>query len=111
MFTTSHSRRGFLRRFMAGAAALAFARTPQAFAADAPPHLSTSDPTAKSLGYTEDASKLDPAKEPVFKPGSKCSTCTQYQAAQASGGYAPCTIFPGKVVNANGWCKAFIAKT
>ncbi len=74
------------------------------------PHLAESDPAAKALGYVEDATKLDPAKETTYKKGSKCSGCALYQVAQAQGGYAPCAAFPGKAVNANGWCRAFAAK-
>jgi hypothetical protein len=106
---TSVSRRRFLRA-LAAAGMLPIVGTSDAFAATALPHLSPDDATAKSLAYTEDAAKIDAAKEPAFKQGSKCSGCAQYQSAQASGGYAPCTIFPGKSVNANGWCKAFAAK-
>ena len=109
MLETSKSRRRFLQ-LIAGAAAIPLA-APDALAAAALPHLPTTDPAAQALAYTEDAGKLDPKKEPTFKPGSKCSGCSQYQAAQAAGGYAPCTIFPGKSVNANGWCRAFVAKS
>jgi len=105
---TSTSRRRFLGA-LAAAGALPFTGV-DSFAAGAPPHLSPDDAAAKALAYTEDASKIDAGKEPTFKAGSKCAGCSQYQAAQASGGYAPCTIFPGKSVNANGWCRAFAAK-
>src|SRR5579872_1386759 len=67
------------------------------------PHLSDSDPTAKALGYTEDASKVDKSKFPAFKSGAKCANCNFFQAT-AGQQYGPCQIFPGKSVNANGWC-------
>jgi len=102
----SSSRRNFLRAL----AALPLAGVLKDVVADALPHLSPSDPTAQSLGYTENAAKIDPAKEAAYKKGSKCSACQLYQAAQAAGGYAPCAAFPGKAVNANGWCRAFAAK-
>jgi hypothetical protein len=103
----SNSRRNFLRAL----AALPLAGTFGSSAADALPHLAPSDPTAQSLGYTENAAKIDPAKEATYKKGTKCSSCQLYQAADAKGGYAPCAAFPGKAVNANGWCRAFAAKT
>ena len=102
----SQSRRQFLHGLALAAGGIPMLRAVDAGAA-ATPHLSPDDATAKSLGYTEDASKVS---DPAFKAGSKCKGCAQYQAAQESGGYAPCTIFQGKSVNANGWCKAFVAK-
>lgn len=101
------SRRTFLK-FLAGAAALPFAG--RAFAAAALPHLAASDPAAKNLGYVESAAGLDPAREPTYQKGRTCSGCQLYQAAQAAGGYAPCLAFPGKAVNANGWCRAYAPK-
>jgi hypothetical protein len=103
------TRRTFLRQLSGLLAGLPLLKSVAAFAA-ALPHLSRDDPAAKSLAYTEDASKLDSSKEPTYKAGSKCSGCLQYQGGQASGGYAPCNAFPGKSVNANGWCRAFAAK-
>jgi hypothetical protein len=67
------------------------------------PHLSNADPTAKALGYVEDASKVDKSHFPSYKPGAKCATCNFFQGT-AGQAYGPCQIFPGKSVNANGWC-------
>lgn len=108
MDTTDSSRRRFLHLAVAGAAGWCLARGGSASAAL--PHLAVDDPTAKALGYVEDAAAIDPAKEAAYKKGSTCATCTLYQTAQAEGGYAPCTIFPGKAVAAKGWCRAFVAK-
>ena len=106
----SNSRRTFLK-LLAAAAALPVAGHALAEAKPAPlARLAESDPAAKNLGYTENAAKIDPAKEPTYKKGSKCAGCALYQAAQASGGYAPCLAFAGKAVNANGWCRAFAPK-
>lgn len=111
MSEISNSRRKFLRGLAVGVAALPLAKSFDALAAaPALPHLAESDAAAKGLGYVENAAKLDPAKETVYKKGSKCAGCALYQAAQASGGYAPCAAFPGKSVNANGWCRAFAPK-
>src|SRR3569833_1098750 len=87
----------YSRNFLAlagvtGAAVLAGVRP--ALAADAP-HLAESDPTAKALGYTEDASKVDKTKFPAFKPGAHCATCNFFQG-KASDAYAPCQKNPGK---------------
>lgn len=67
--------------------------------------LDIADPQAKSLGYVLDVSKLD-ASTPGLKAGSKCSNCAQYQG-KATDAEAPCTIFAGKLVAANGWCKVW----
>ena len=36
------------------------------------PALDPNDPTAKALGFTTDASKVDSKTHPTFKPGQKC---------------------------------------
>jgi hypothetical protein len=71
------------------------------------PHLDPSDPTAKALGYSDDATKVDKTKFPAYKAGAKCSTCNFFQGTT---GYGPCQIFPGKAVNSNGWCASHSPK-
>ncbi|MGH8504718.1 MAG: high-potential iron-sulfur protein [Stenotrophobium sp.] len=110
MSEPSNSRRQFLRNLAIAAAALPLARLPQARAAGLP-HLSPADPAAKALGYTDNAAKLTAAAEPTHKKGDDCANCALYQSAQASGGFAPCAAFPGKDVNAKGWCRAHSPKT
>jgi hypothetical protein len=63
------------------------------------PHLDASDPTAKALGYVEDASATTDAKH---KAGDACANCQFYSGGPA--GYGPCQIFAGKSVSAKGWC-------
>jgi anaerobic selenocysteine-containing dehydrogenase len=110
MKTPNPSRRNFLKLVAGTAVALPFGYSLLAHADAAMPHLAPDDPSAKALGYTENAAKIDAAKEAAYKKGSKCAGCALFQAAQAKGGYAPCAAFPGKSVNANGWCRAFAAK-
>ena len=101
------SRRNFLALAgVTGAAVLAGVRP--ALAADVP-HLAESDPTAKALGYVEDASKVDKTKFPAFKPGAHCATCNFFQG-KAADAYAPCQIFPGKAVASKGWCASHSPK-
>jgi High potential iron-sulfur protein len=101
------SRRNFLALAgVAGAAALVGVRP--ALAADVP-HLTESDPTAKALGYVEDASKVDKTKFPAYKPGAHCATCNFFQG-KAADAYAPCQIFPGKAVASKGWCASHSPK-
>ncbi|MBL6748916.1 MAG: high-potential iron-sulfur protein [Nevskia sp.] len=103
------TRRDFLARIALGTATLPLLQLAPAQAADLP-HLSPDDPAAKALSYTENAAKVDGKAEPLLKAGSHCGSCNFYQAAQAKGDCAPCTIFPGKSVNKNGWCRAWAAK-
>lgn len=73
-------------------------------------HVSESDPLAQSLGYKEDASKVDKAKFSTFKPGEQCAKCRFFTGSEGKS-YGPCQIFSGKLVNAKGWCSSFNAKT
>jgi len=74
------------------------------------PALDPADPTAKALGFVTDASKVNAAANPTYKPTQKCSTCAQFQgkAGEAS---AACNIFAGKSVPAGGWCKVWVQKS
>ena len=67
------------------------------------------EPQAKSLGYVEDATKVDAKANPNFKAGQHCANCIQYtgKAGDAEGG---CNLFPGKSVKAAGWCKVWVLK-
>ena len=97
------------RRFFAltgcgiGAAALAGALPRSAFADDLP-HQTIDDPTAKALNYTEDATKA-PAPHVA---GQSCANCNFFHGGAT--GYGPCDLFPGKSVNAKGWCSGYAKK-
>ncbi len=41
------------------------------------------EPQAKSLGFVEDAAKVDPKANPNFKPGQHCLNCLQAPDRQA----------------------------
>jgi hypothetical protein len=69
------------------------------------PHVTDADPTAKMLGYVEDASAV---KNALYKSGSSCANCQLY--AGAPDGYGPCQLFPGKAVSARGWCSSYTPK-
>jgi phage protein U len=70
-----------------------------ALRAQAQEQLSVDDATAKALNYTP-ASTVE---------GAKCSNCMYVQGADGEP-HRPCNIFPGKLVNANGWCSAWVKK-
>lgn len=67
------------------------------------------DPTAVSLGYVADATKVNKTKYPKYVAGQACGTCALFQpkAGTPAGG---CAIFPGKQVAAKGWCSAYAKK-
>jgi hypothetical protein len=101
-----HDRRRFVATLTA--AALIGAVVPRRARSEDLPHLPENDPTAQALGYHEDASKTDTAKFPAHKATQQCANCNFYQGAAS--GYGPCQLFPGKAVNAQGWCSAYAAK-
>ncbi len=85
-----------------GAAVLAAPLSRVALADDLP-HLDPADPTAQALKYTEDATKAGPPRQ----EGQACSNCNFFGGGT---GYAPCQLFPGKAVNAKGWCSGYAKK-
>jgi hypothetical protein len=106
---SSISRRDALKRLvlLCGAAGSLTPALP-ARAADLP-HLSPDDPTAKALGYREDAKTVEAKKYPTYAAGQMCSNCMQLQGKPGDA-YRPCNIFAGKAVNANGWCQVWVKK-
>jgi hypothetical protein len=108
--SNSFSRRDALKGFMllCGTAS-ALAPTRQAQAAELP-HLSTGDPTAKALSYTEDATTVDKKKHPNYAAGQMCGTCMQFQGKPGDT-YGGCNIFAGKAVVSKGWCQVWVKKS
>lgn len=105
----SVSRRDALKQVMLLVGAAAAVRSvDSAHAADLP-HLDPSDPTAKALGYVADAKTVDAKAFPMYKAGSACKNCMQFQG-KAGDAWGPCSIFAGKQVNSNGWCQVYVKK-
>jgi hypothetical protein len=75
------------------------------------PKLDEADPTAKALLYVHDAAKVDKSSPQAarYEAGQTCANCSQIQG-DASAEWRPCGIFPGKLVNDNGWCSVWAAK-
>jgi hypothetical protein len=99
------ARRQFLIQAISTTALLAGADLARAQAAK----LSETDPTAVSLGYKEDATKVDAKKFPSFAPGRLCNGCQLYQGKPTDAS-APCSAFGGKLVSGKGWCAAWAKK-
>lgn len=73
------------------------------------PHVSPDDPTAKALHYHDDAAAAPRADRPGAPASDQfCHNCRFVLAD--SGDWRPCQIFPGKAVNANGWCSSWTKK-
>ncbi len=100
------ARRQFLK-LSAVAAAVCVVR-PGAEAQDMP-HLDTADPVAASMKYTEDAASVDPATRANPAESQTCANCALVQGADGDA-WRPCQIFPGKLVNADGWCAVWALK-
>ena len=75
--------------------------------------VSEDEATAKALGYSHDVSKVDSTKWPKKAEGQNCANCSFLQGAAKkidgkAGEWIGCQIFPGKLVNVNGWCLSLI---
>jgi len=82
----------------------------QAHAQDLPP-VAADDPTAKALLYVHDAANVD-SSNPLaarYEAGQTCANCVQIQGEDGPE-WRGCNLFPGKSVNAAGWCSAWAPK-
>jgi hypothetical protein len=93
----------------AGALGTGFSFLANSASAAGLPMLDPSDPTAKSLGFVTDTTKVDAGANPTHKPTQMCGTCAQFQGkpGDATGG---CNIFAGHSVPKGGWCKVWAQK-
>jgi hypothetical protein len=75
------------------------------------PHIALDDPMGKALGYVHDAKTVDKtnALNARYEDGQSCANCLQLQG-EAGAEWRPCTIFPGKLVAAAGWCTVWVKK-
>ena len=103
-------RRDVLKGALIGVAAVPAAALLGRAEAAATGKVDPSEPQAKSLGYVEDASKVDPKANPNFKPGQNCANCLQAPTAKPGMTEVPCNIFAGRPVAAKGWCKVYVKR-
>lgn len=68
------------------------------------------DSLAVALGYVSDAAHVDRKASPTYQAGASCSSCSWYQGKPADTAGGPCTFFPGKLVDAHGWCRMWNKK-
>jgi hypothetical protein len=102
------ARRQFLKLSAAAAAGALVVPAHRAQASDLP-QLSEDDPMAQGLKYTHDASTVDPSARTNPAPEQNCANCQLVKGADGDA-WRPCQLFPGKAVNANGWCSAWVPK-
>ncbi|QGU31609.1 high-potential iron-sulfur protein [Thermochromatium tepidum] len=71
------------------------------------------DPTAIALKYNQDATKSErvAAARPGLPPEEQhCANCQFMQANVGEGDWKGCQLFPGKLINVNGWCASWTLK-
>ena len=72
---------------------------------EGPPLVQAADPVARSLAYFPDTQDV-PADNPqaaTHDVNQKCANCV-HSRGSAGPGRIVCPTFPGRVVNADGWC-------
>ena len=67
--------------------------------------LDEQDPAAKAVVYQQDARKVDPRQFPNYRRGQSCATCALIEFGTAP--LRGCSLFPGKLVAAAGWCSVW----
>lgn len=102
------ARRKFIQLSAVAAAGALIHPGREAVAADLP-HLTEDDAMAKSMKYTHDASTVDPSSRTNPAADQHCANCALVQGNDGDA-WRPYQIFPGKAVNANGWCSVWAPK-
>jgi High potential iron-sulfur protein len=82
----------------------------RAAASPAPAKVDEKDSTAVALGYVSDAKRVDKKASPTYQAGASCSSCSWYQGKPGDPAGGPCSFFPGKNVDATGWCRMYNKK-
>ena len=103
--TPDANRRRFIKLTALGLAAAPFANTLLSGVARAADPIAETDPLAAAMKYKADATKAPERTDAT----AHCANCALYtgKEGEATG---PCSIFQGKLVNANGWCTAWAKK-
>ena len=109
MFEQKFPRRTLLKGALLGVAAVPVTALLGRAAQAASGKVDPNEPQAKSLGYVEDAAKVDAKANPNYKAGQVCANCLQAQVKEGAA-YVPCNIFAGRDVNAKGWCKVYVKR-
>jgi hypothetical protein len=67
--------------------------------------LSPTEPAATAIAYVENAAKVDAKAFPAYQRGQSCVTCgfVEFGTGRTRG----CSIVPGRLVLATGWCRSW----
>lgn len=87
----------------------AFAGAPRrAAAADRRTPLDEKEPAARNIGYVANARTVDVKANPGYRRGQSCATCAfmDFGTARQRG----CSLVPGRLVEAAGWCRLWKMK-
>ncbi|WP_006786296.1 high-potential iron-sulfur protein [Thiorhodospira sibirica] len=101
----SVTRRHFLKLGVAGLVAVPVASLVMRPVAAAQ-KLTENDPVAQAMAYKHAAA--DAAGHPKFQEGRTCENCLLYKPDAGTAGWGSCSVFPGKLVAAEGWCSAWV---
>jgi hypothetical protein len=101
------SRRRFVLAVLPAAALASLAA--RSVYAQQPARLAETDAAAVALGYRHDATQVDKARWPTYAPGRNCANCNLF-AAKGSEEWAPCAAVGNRLVNAKGWCAAWVKR-
>ena len=107
----STTRRQFVTLALAGASLaspISAVIATRAVSAAELPRLDERERAAEALGYVHDATGI--AASTRGGADRICATCRFY-ADETASAWGPCTLFPGKAVNANGWCRGWVARS
>ncbi len=100
------SRRNLFKLAGAGSLALILPTMTRFGEALAQEQLDPADAQAAALGYVHDTEEVDSGQYASHEVSQNCANC---QLAQGGDGeWIGCAIFPGKLVNRNGWCSAWV---
>ena len=103
-FPSLYNRRRILKIGLAGIAVVPVLGR---FASAQESQVDENDTLAQQLHYKHDATQ---AQDPKYQSGQLCETCQLYQG-QAGEEWGPCPLFQNKLVNAKGWCNAWVPKS
>jgi hypothetical protein len=103
------ARRKFIQWSAVAAAGCVASPGRKVFAQDLP-QLTEDDAMASAMKYTHDASTVDPTTRANPAADQTCANCALILGSDGDE-WRPCQIFPGKAVNANGWCSVWAPKS
>jgi hypothetical protein len=103
----NRERRRWLQGMLGLAGGAALLKSEHAQAAGVP-LLTETEPMAVALAYRANAKTVDRKKFPTYDGKQTCANCNLLAFGTAI--KRPCSIIPGRLVNAGGWCKVWVKR-